>query len=179
MGASAEGDVAARVCGQGGVRPPGCRRAVTSRLGQLPGPTRRLPGCGPPGVLPRAPPASESSRGAARRAVRARGPGTGRGTYAPTGALQHLDLVDVQANDLVLATTGALPPQLPDSVATFIGSMSGAAWRTVTTPGDTGKTVLQTDGQKGWGLLRERVARGAPLGALARLGGELRGERRG
>ena len=56
---------------------------------------------------------------------------------------------DVAANDMVLDLT-ALLPQLPVGVATFMGSLSSAAWRIIITPVDTCKTILQTDGSKVW-----------------------------
>ncbi|CAK0848682.1 unnamed protein product [Prorocentrum cordatum] len=37
--------------------------------------------------------------------------------------------------------------------------MSGALFRIVITPVDTCKTILQTDGQRGWGLLKEKVSK--------------------
>merc|ERR1712032_1085568 len=57
---------------------------------------------------------------------------------------------DVASNDMVLATIGALFPHIPVSVATFAGSMAAAFFRVMITPIDTCKTVLQTDGAKGW-----------------------------
>merc|ERR1719253_1017210 len=44
-----------------------------------------------------------------------------------------------------------------------MGSMSGAAWRIVITPIDTCKTILQTDGHRGWTVLKEKVAKNGPL----------------
>jgi|EP00927_Polykrikos_kofoidii_P066862 hypothetical protein len=68
---------------------------------------------------------------------------------------------DVASNDMVLGVMHALFPGVPVSVSTLMGSMSGAAWRIVITPVDTCKTVLQTDGSKGWVILKEKVkARG-------------------
>lgn len=68
---------------------------------------------------------------------------------------------DVAANDMVLGVMGALFPGVPVSAATLMGSMSGAAWRIIITPVDTCKTVLQTDGSKGMGILKDKVkARG-------------------
>jgi len=67
---------------------------------------------------------------------------------------------DVAANDMVLASMGALLPSVPVSVSTFWGSMAGAAWRIIITPVDTCKTVLQTDGAKGWTILKDKVNRG-------------------
>jgi len=71
---------------------------------------------------------------------------------------------DVAANDMVMATVGALLPQVPVSAATLAGSMAGACWRIVITPVDTCKTVLQTDGHEGWKILKGKVAaRGLPV----------------
>lgn len=70
---------------------------------------------------------------------------------------------DVAANDMVLGVMGALAPQVPVGVVTFMGSMSGAAWRIVITPIDTCKTILQTDGAKGWAMLKDKIAKNGPL----------------
>merc|ERR1711879_130961 len=64
---------------------------------------------------------------------------------------------DVAANDMVLGVMGTLFPQIPVSMTTFLGSMAGAAWRIVITPVDTCKTILQTDGAKGWAVLKDKV----------------------
>jgi len=70
---------------------------------------------------------------------------------------------DVAANDMVLVLMGAFLPQVPVSVATFMGSLSSAAWRIIITPVDTCKTILQTDGSKGWVMLKDKVSKGGPL----------------
>ncbi|CAK9057396.1 unnamed protein product [Durusdinium trenchii] len=67
---------------------------------------------------------------------------------------------DVAANDMVLVLIPALLPQVPVSISTFVGSLSSAAWRIVITPVDTCKTILQTDGSKGWVMLKEKMAKG-------------------
>merc|ERR1712203_435630 len=67
---------------------------------------------------------------------------------------------DVASNDMVLGVMGTLFPQLPVSVTTFLGSMSGAMFRVLITPVDTCKTALQTDGSKGWVRLQEKVSEG-------------------
>mmetsp|Transcript_102373 Transcript_102373/g.289944 ORF Transcript_102373/g.289944 Transcript_102373/m.289944 type:complete len:306 (-) Transcript_102373:184-1101(-) len=64
---------------------------------------------------------------------------------------------DVASNDMALAVVSHLLPQSNVSFQTFVGSMSGAAWRIVITPVDTCKTILQTDGSKGWKILLEKV----------------------
>lgn len=66
---------------------------------------------------------------------------------------------DVAANDMVLGVTGALFPSLPVSLATFFASMSGAIFRIVITPVDTCKTILQTDGERGMAVLKEKVSK--------------------
>jgi len=70
---------------------------------------------------------------------------------------------DVAANDMVLALMGALFPQVPVGVTTFVGSVSSAAWRVIITPVDTCKTMLQTDGTKGWIMLKEKMSKGGLL----------------
>lgn len=70
---------------------------------------------------------------------------------------------DVASNDLVLGVTSALFPQIPVSVATFAGSMASAVFRVVITPIDTCKTILQTDGDAGWAVLKDKVGRGGFL----------------
>jgi hypothetical protein len=67
---------------------------------------------------------------------------------------------DVASNDMVLTVMSTLFPQVPVSMSTFLGSMSGAAFRIFITPIDTCKTVLQTDGSKGFAILKDKVARG-------------------
>eukprot|EP00440_Ansanella_granifera_P047823 gb/GFBE01051801.1/.p1 GENE.gb/GFBE01051801.1/~~gb/GFBE01051801.1/.p1 ORF type:complete len:292 (+),score=65.80 gb/GFBE01051801.1/:1-876(+) len=67
---------------------------------------------------------------------------------------------DVASNDMVLALMDAFLPQVPVSISTFMGSMSGAAWRIIITPVDTCKTILQTDGAEGWIKLKSKVADG-------------------
>jgi len=70
---------------------------------------------------------------------------------------------DVASNEMVLAIFNAVLPQVPVSVATFAGSMSGALFRIVITPIDTCKTILQTDGDKGWVKLQQKVKDGGLL----------------
>eukprot|EP00438_Fugacium_kawagutii_P022691 Skav203960 [mRNA] locus=scaffold94:44858:48150:- [translate_table: standard] len=64
---------------------------------------------------------------------------------------------------MVLVLVGHLLPQVPVSLATFMGSLSSAAWRIVITPVDTCKTILQTDGAKGWAMLKDKIQKGGPL----------------
>merc|ERR1719506_807159 len=70
---------------------------------------------------------------------------------------------DVAANELVISLIGALFPQVPVSVSTFASSMAGACWRITITPIDTCKTILQTDGDKGMKILKDKIAKGGPL----------------
>jgi len=67
---------------------------------------------------------------------------------------------DTAANDLVLGLQAAVFPSVPISLATVFGSFCGATWRVIITPIDTCKTTLQTDGAKGWQLLKEKMAKG-------------------
>jgi hypothetical protein len=67
---------------------------------------------------------------------------------------------DTAANDLVLGLQAAVFPSVPLPLATGFGSFCGATWRVVITPIDTCKTTLQTDGAKGWQLLKEKVEKG-------------------
>lgn len=67
---------------------------------------------------------------------------------------------DVAANDLVVGLLGTLFPAIPVGLTTFGGSMAGACWRILITPVDTCKTCLQTDGAKGWAMLKEKVRKG-------------------
>jgi len=67
---------------------------------------------------------------------------------------------DVASNDMVLATMGALFPQVPVNIQTFVGSMTAALFRVAITPVDTCKTVLQTDGAKGWENLKGKMSKG-------------------
>merc|ERR1712059_25610 len=41
--------------------------------------------------------------------------------------------------------------------------MAAAAWRIIITPVDTCKTILQTDGDKGWKILQDKIGKGGPL----------------
>ena len=70
---------------------------------------------------------------------------------------------DVAANDMVMSLTSAFLPQVPISITTVMASMSGACWRIFITPVDTCKTVLQTEGAKGWEMLKKKVSDGGPL----------------
>lgn len=70
---------------------------------------------------------------------------------------------DVAANELVISLMRSFLPQVPVGVATFLSSMAGALWRVFITPIDTCKTILQTDGEKGMQILKEKVANGGPL----------------
>lgn len=65
---------------------------------------------------------------------------------------------DTAANEGVLALSAAYLPGAPLGLVTIIASVLGTCWRVVITPIDTCKTVLQTDGAKGWALLRRKVA---------------------
>eukprot|EP00913_Durusdinium_trenchii_P008530 g8010.t2 len=66
---------------------------------------------------------------------------------------------DVAANDLSLAVARVWV--LPLSMTTFLGSISGAAWRILITPVETCKTILQTDGSQ---ILRKKLMRGGLFG---------------
>lgn len=70
---------------------------------------------------------------------------------------------DVAANEMVISVFAALLPSVPLSVATWFASMTGACWRILITPIDTCKTILQTDGDKGWERLMGKIAKGGPL----------------
>lgn len=70
---------------------------------------------------------------------------------------------DVAANELVISVCHSLFPQVPVSISTFGASMAGACWRITITPIDTCKTILQTDGDKGWKMLMDKIAKGGPL----------------
>ena len=82
--------------------------------------------------------------------------------------IQHYTfrLLDLQVNVLHRPCTKLLCRLLvkvPVGVTTFLGSVSSAAWRVIITPVDTCKTILQTDGTKGWIMLKEKVSKGGPL----------------
>merc|ERR1712070_1056356 len=64
---------------------------------------------------------------------------------------------DVAANELIISIFRELLPQVPVSVATFASSMGGAAWRIAITPIDTCKTIMQTDGEKGMKILKDKI----------------------
>lgn len=66
---------------------------------------------------------------------------------------------DVAANEMVVSVFQIVAPQIPVGISTFAASMSGASWRIFITPVDTCKTILQTDGDKGWALLKEKVGK--------------------
>lgn len=70
---------------------------------------------------------------------------------------------DVAANEMVVSVFAALLPSVPVSVATWFASMAGACWRVLITPIDTCKTILQTDGDKGWERLMGKISKGGPL----------------
>lgn len=70
---------------------------------------------------------------------------------------------DVAANEMVISVFAALLPSVPLSVATWFASMTGACWRILITPIDTCKTILQTDGDKGWERLMGKIEKGGPL----------------
>lgn len=70
---------------------------------------------------------------------------------------------DVAANELVIDLFKTLLPQVPVGVSTFAASMAGAVWRIAITPIDTCKTILQTDGDKGWKILKDKVKSGGSL----------------
>eukprot|EP00929_Paragymnodinium_shiwhaense_P024860 TRINITY_DN15181_c0_g1_i7.p1 TRINITY_DN15181_c0_g1~~TRINITY_DN15181_c0_g1_i7.p1 ORF type:complete len:364 (-),score=55.34 TRINITY_DN15181_c0_g1_i7:130-1221(-) len=67
---------------------------------------------------------------------------------------------DTAANDATLAAMAAWFPCLPLGFVTLVGSCVGALWRIVITPVDTCKTALQTDGEKGWYLIQQKVTAG-------------------
>lgn len=67
---------------------------------------------------------------------------------------------DVAANELVISIFRELFPQVPVGVSTFGASMAGAVYRVLITPIDTCKTILQTDGQKGFEILKAKVHNG-------------------
>lgn len=64
---------------------------------------------------------------------------------------------DVMANDFCLGVSRLLIPGLPVGVVTFAGSTAGSAWRALITPIGTCKTILQTDGNKGWDILKDKI----------------------
>lgn len=66
---------------------------------------------------------------------------------------------DTASNALVLGVRSAAFPSVPIGAATGLGSFCGAAFRVVITPIDTCKTTLQTDGGKGWDMLKEKVSK--------------------
>lgn len=66
---------------------------------------------------------------------------------------------DTASNALVLGIRAARYPSVPVEVATVVGSFCGAAFRVMITPIDTCKTTLQTDGAKGWTLLKEKISK--------------------
>jgi len=66
---------------------------------------------------------------------------------------------DTASNALVLGIRAAVYPAVPVEIATVFGSFCGAAVRVVITPIDTCKTTLQTDGSKGWSMLKEKVSK--------------------
>jgi len=70
---------------------------------------------------------------------------------------------DVAANELVISVMDMLFPQVPLGISTFASSMTSAVWRVAITPIDTCKTILQTDGDKGMKILKEKIANGGPL----------------
>merc|ERR1719401_386026 len=70
---------------------------------------------------------------------------------------------DVAANDMVVSVMGTLFPAVPVSVSTVGASMAGAAWRIMITPVDTCKTILQTDGDKGMKILKDKIAKGGMM----------------
>jgi hypothetical protein len=70
---------------------------------------------------------------------------------------------DVASNELVISIFRDLFPQVPVGVSTFGASMTGACWRIAITPIDTCKTLLQTDGDKGMAILKQKVKQGGPL----------------
>jgi hypothetical protein len=70
---------------------------------------------------------------------------------------------DVAANEMVLNVMGKLFPAVPVSITTFGASMAGAVWRVLITPIDTCKTILQTDGDKGMQVLKDKIRNGGPL----------------
>lgn len=70
---------------------------------------------------------------------------------------------DVAANEMVISVMGTLFPQIPVGVSTFAASMASACWRICITPIDTCKTILQTDGEKGMQILKDKIAKGGPL----------------
>jgi len=70
---------------------------------------------------------------------------------------------DVASNELVVSVMAGLFPQVPVSVTTFGASMAGALWRVFITPIDTCKTILQTDGDKGWKILMDKMNKGGPI----------------
>lgn len=66
---------------------------------------------------------------------------------------------DVAANELTIGLLNALVPEIPVGLATVAASMFGAAWRILLTPIDTCKTILQTEGERGWHVLSKNVSR--------------------
>lgn len=72
---------------------------------------------------------------------------------------------DTAANEMVLGLRHSVFSSMPLPVATALGSFGGAAWRVIITPIDTCKTTLQTDGTKGWEVLRGKIEQGG-IGVL-------------
>eukprot|EP00933_Yihiella_yeosuensis_P041814 TRINITY_DN36215_c0_g1_i1.p2 TRINITY_DN36215_c0_g1~~TRINITY_DN36215_c0_g1_i1.p2 ORF type:complete len:197 (-),score=28.88 TRINITY_DN36215_c0_g1_i1:164-754(-) len=58
---------------------------------------------------------------------------------------------------------GLFFPTLPTGVVTGAGSAASATWKVLITPIGTCKTILQTDGERGWAILREKIRQRGPL----------------
>lgn len=68
---------------------------------------------------------------------------------------------DTAANAGIFALLGSntCTKKLPSAIKTFISSLCAAGFRIILAPVDTIKTTLQTEGEPGRELLRERVCR--------------------
>lgn len=70
---------------------------------------------------------------------------------------------DTATNTGVLVVMSSCFPRVPLGVSTALGSCAGACWRILLTPLDTFKTTLQTDGTRGWAILRDKVSNGGVM----------------
>lgn len=61
------------------------------------------------------------------------------------------------AGILALLQSNAYLKDMPALLKTIFASVAAALFRMILTPVDTVKTTLQTQGKRGWGLLKKRV----------------------
>lgn len=61
------------------------------------------------------------------------------------------------AGILALLQSNSFMKKLPEVFKTIFASIAAALFRMVLTPVDTVKTTLQTQGKRGWGILKKRV----------------------